>query len=187
MPENSCRIYGTFECRNTVGTIEFIKSGRTGNVLNTQYGSVIRVKKVLVNVDNKTDVTPIIKNWPTDNRFFGEYDNPNSRKITNDSWYDYTREDRLNTLGDNGFVENGAYLLIDRCNKVILSDKREIEVKKVTVGIAKEAAKLYKGELEQESYIISKCTGLSMEEIDDMNLLDYKKLVTEAFQMGKSI
>lgn len=72
-------------------------------------------------------------------------------------------------------------------NKVILSDKREIEVKKVTVGIAKEAAKLYKGELEQESYIISKCTGLSMEEIDEMNLLDYKKLVTEAFQMGKSI
>ena len=123
IPENSCRIYGTFECKNTVGTIEFIKSGRTGNVLNTQYGSVIRVKKVLVNVDNKTDVTPIIKNWPTDNRFFGEYDDPNNRRISDDSWYNYTRDDnRLTLLGDKGFVENGAYLLIDRCNKLILSD-----------------------------------------------------------------
>lgn len=71
-------------------------------------------------------------------------------------------------------------------NKVILSDNREIEVKKVTVGIAKEAAKLYKNELEQESYIVSKCTGLSMAEIDEMDLQnDYKKIVTEVFSLGK--
>ena len=122
MPENSVRIYGTFESNNTVGTIEFVKSARRGNVLNTGYGSVIRVKKVMVDVSDKTDVTPIIKNWPTDNRYFGEYDNPNDRRISNDSWYYYAQNDRITSLGDNGMVENGAYLLIDRCNKVVLSD-----------------------------------------------------------------
>ena len=86
MPEGSVRIYGTFESNNTVGTIEFVKSARRGNVLNTGYGSVIRVKKVMVDVSDKTDVTPIIKNWPTDNRYFGEYDDPNDRRISNDSW-----------------------------------------------------------------------------------------------------
>ena len=123
MPDNSCRIYGTFESNNTVGTIEYIKSARSGNVLNTGSGSVIRVKKVIVDVTDKTDVTPIIKNWPTDNKFFGEADDPNNRAITNDQWrerhgyYEY-----ITTLGDNAMLENGAYLLIDRCNKVILSD-----------------------------------------------------------------
>lgn len=72
--------------------------------------------------------------------------------------------------------------------KIKLSDGREIEVKKVTVGIAKEAAKLYKSELEQESYIVSKCSGLSMEEVDELDLVsDYKNLVSEVFSMGKSI
>lgn len=72
--------------------------------------------------------------------------------------------------------------------KIKLSDGREIEVKKVTVGMAKEASKFYKNELEQESYIVSKCTGLSMEEIDEMDLQnDYKKITTEVFSLGKSI
>ena len=122
MPEDSVRVYGTFECNNTVGTVEFVKSCRTGNVLNTGSGSVIRVKKVLVDVSDKTNVTPIIKNWPTDNRYFGEADNPGDRRISNDSWRNYTEDDRITNLGDNGMLENGAYLLIDRCNKVVLSD-----------------------------------------------------------------
>ena len=122
-PENNCRIYGTFESNNSVGTIEFVKSARRGNVLNTGSGSVIRVKKVMVDVSDKTDVTPIIKNWPTDNRFFGEADDPNYRAISNDAWLDrHGREERITNLGDNAMLENGAYLLIDRCNKVILSD-----------------------------------------------------------------
>lgn len=122
-PDNSCRIYGTFESNNTVGTIEYIKSARSGNVLNTGSGSVIRVKKVIVDVTDKTDVTPIIKNWPTDNRYFGEADNPNNRAITNDQWRDsHGYDEYITTLGDNALLENGAYLLIDRCNKVILSD-----------------------------------------------------------------
>lgn len=122
-PENNCRIYGTFESNNSVGTIEFVKSARRGNVLNIGSGSVIRVKKVMVDVSDKTDVTPIIKNWPTDNRFFGEADDPNYRAISNDAWLDrHGRDERITNLGDNAMLENGAYLLIDRCNKVILSD-----------------------------------------------------------------
>lgn len=123
MPEGSVRVYGTFECNNTVGTVEFVKSVREGNVLNTGYGSVIRVKKVLVDVSDKTDVTPIIKNWPTDNRYFGEADDPNYRAISNDAWRSYNgNNEYITSLGDNAMVENGAYLLIDRCNKVVLSD-----------------------------------------------------------------
>ena len=123
LPDSSCRIYGTFESNNTVGTIEFVKSYRTGNVLNTGSGSVIRVKKVLVDVSDKTNVTPIIKNWPTDNRYFGEADNPNSRAISNDAWRSlHGYGEYITNLGDNAMVENGAYLLIDRCNKVVLSD-----------------------------------------------------------------
>ena len=123
LPDNSCRIYGTFESNNSVGTIEFIKSGRRGNVLNTGSGSVIRVKKVMVDVSDKTDVTPIIKNWPTDNRFFGEADDPNYRAISNSDWRNrHGQDEYITNLGDNALLENGAYLLIDRCNKVVLSD-----------------------------------------------------------------
>lgn len=119
MPDNSCRVYGTFESNNTVGTIEFVKSARTGNVLSPESGSVIRVKKVIVDVTDKTDVTPIIKNWPTDSRFYGE--NDTSRRIADNNWDGY-RDYNLSSLGNASFTENGAYLLIDRCNKVILSD-----------------------------------------------------------------
>ncbi len=122
-PENNCRIYGTFESNNSVGTIEFVKSSRRGNVLNTGSGSVIRVKKVMVDVSDKTDVTPIIKNWPTDNRFFGEADDPNYRAISDRDWRErHGQNEYITNLGDNAMLENGAYLLIDRCNKVILSD-----------------------------------------------------------------
>ena len=132
MPEGSVRVYGTFECNNTVGTVEFVKSAREGNILNTGSGSVIRVKKVLVDVSDKTDVTPIIKNWPTDNRYFGEADDPNSRAITNDNWkWTHGSNEYITDLGDNAMLENGAYLLIDRCNKVVLSD---IEFQSVEYG-----------------------------------------------------
>lgn len=132
MPEGSVRVYGTFECNNTVGTVEFVKSVREGNILNTGSGSVIRVKKVLVDVSDKTDVTPIIKNWPTDNRYFGEADDPNSRAITNDGWkWTHGSNEYITDLGDNAMLENGAYLLIDRCNKVVLSD---IEFQSVEYG-----------------------------------------------------
>ena len=70
-------------------------------------------------------------------------------------------------------------------NKVILSDKREIEVKPAKVGMVSNAQKMYKEEFEREMYIVSQCSSLGMDEVEDLELSDYQKLVAAAFKLGK--
>lgn len=70
-------------------------------------------------------------------------------------------------------------------NKVILSDKREIEVKPAKVGMVSNAQKIYKTDYEREMYIVSQCTSMGMDEIEDLELSDYQKLVAAVFKLGK--
>lgn len=70
-------------------------------------------------------------------------------------------------------------------NKVILSDNREIEVKKATVGMLKTSQQLYKSEIDREIYVVSQCSGLEMPAVEELELSDYKLLVTSVFDMGK--
>ena len=135
-PESSLEVFGELQTTNCVGTAEYVCSPRSGNVITAHSGSVLRIKKVLVDVLNKTDVTPVVTTWPIGLRFFGEssdeynysYDASITRYLGND-WKEYNKLDNLNAtsyntneLGFAGFNENGSYVLIDRCNKVILSD-----------------------------------------------------------------
>ena len=135
-PESSLEIFGELQTTNCVGTVEYVCSPRSGNVITPHSGSVLRIKKVLVDVSNKTDITPVVTTWPVGLRFFGEssneynysYDATVTRYLGND-WGNYNNSDKLNAtsydtneLGFAGFNENGSYVLIDRCNKVIISD-----------------------------------------------------------------
>lgn len=139
-PESSLEVFGELETINCVGTVEYICSPRTGNVLTPHSGSVMRIKKILVDISNKTDITPVVTTWPAGKRFFGEIENTGdyyyedsvTRYYGND-WHTYVDDDYLNhrpygenriynELGESGFNENGAFILIDRCNKVVLSD-----------------------------------------------------------------
>lgn len=70
-------------------------------------------------------------------------------------------------------------------NKVILSDKREIEVKTAKVGMVSNAQKIYKTDYEREMYIVSQCTSMGMDEIEDLELTDYQKLLEVVFRLGK--
>lgn len=70
-------------------------------------------------------------------------------------------------------------------NKVILLDNREIEVNPAKVGMVSKAQKLYKDEFEREIYVVSQCASLGMDEIEDLELSDYQKLVAAAFKLGK--
>lgn len=70
-------------------------------------------------------------------------------------------------------------------NKVILSDNREIEVKPAKVGMVSNAQKLYKDEFEREIYIVSQCSSLGMNEVEELELSGYQKLVAAVFKLGK--
>ena len=70
-------------------------------------------------------------------------------------------------------------------NKVILSDKREIEIKPAKVGMVSKAQKMYKDEFEREMYIVSQCASIGMDEVEELELSDYQKLVAAAFNLGK--
>lgn len=70
-------------------------------------------------------------------------------------------------------------------NKVILSDNREIEVKPAKVGMVSKAQKMYKDEFEKEMYIVSQCSFLGMDEVEELELSDYQKLVAAVFKLGK--
>ena len=69
--------------------------------------------------------------------------------------------------------------------KVILSDNREIEVKPAKVGMVSNAQKIYKTDYEREMYIVSQCTSMGMDEIEDLELTAYQKLLEVVFRLGK--
>lgn len=70
-------------------------------------------------------------------------------------------------------------------NKIILSDNREIEVKPAKVGMVSNAQKMYKTDYEREMYIVSQCASIGMDEVEELELSDYQKLVAAAFKLGK--
>lgn len=69
--------------------------------------------------------------------------------------------------------------------KVILNDGKEIEVKPAKVGMVNNSYKLYKEEYEREVYVVAQCASMGMDEIEELELDDYRKMLNEAFKLGK--
>ena len=67
--------------------------------------------------------------------------------------------------------------------KVILSDNREIEVRELKMKDVREALQVER-EIDQTFLMVSSCSGLSLQELDELNIDDFMLLQNA---LGKSL
>ena len=70
-------------------------------------------------------------------------------------------------------------------NKVILSDNREIEVRELKVKDILAADAYSKNPLMQELYLIHSATNVSMADIEELAIHDYRALKDKVFEEKK--
>ena len=94
---------------DSFGTVEYVNYGYSGNAISCTRGSCIRVKRCLVDISASSDLTNVVMNW-----------NANATSsAANSMTYGYSSSYNSGT-NFNG-PNKGAFLLIDKCNKQIIT------------------------------------------------------------------
>lgn len=94
---------------DSFGTVEYINYGYSGNAVSCTKGACIRVKRCLVDISASSDLTNIVMNWNA------SASNASSQTCS------YGMSTSRMTETNNSGPSQGAFLLIDKCNKQIIT------------------------------------------------------------------